>query len=393
MARLEDCAAKEGSPFIEAVLEFLASPDGSALTDLLRQLLNSCMLAERQKHLQAAPYERTEERQGHANGFKDKTVKTRLGEITFSIPQVREGGFTPQSLEEGLRSERALKVALAEMYVQGVSTRKVAAITEKLCGFELSSTQVSRAAAELDGVLKAWRERPLAECPYLYLDARYEQVRVDGQVRDVAVLVAVGVGTDGKRQVLGVSVSLSEAEVHWRTFLQSLQQRGLGGVKLIVSDDHSGLKAARLSVFGGVPWQRCQFHLQQNAGAYVPKVEMRKEAAKDIRAVFNAPDRAEADALLKRAVQKYEKTASRLSEWIETNLPEGLTVFAFPEAHRRLLRTTNGVERSINQEIRRRTRVARLFPNEASCLRLVSALLMEISEDWQTGKAYLTFSD
>jgi putative transposase len=393
MARLEDCAAKEGSPFIEAVLEFLASPDGSALTDLIRQLLNSCMLAERQKHLQAAPYERTEERQGHSNGFKDKTVKTRLGEITFSIPQVREGGFTPKSLEDGLRSERALKVALAEMYVQGVSTRKVAAITEKLCGFELSSTQVSRAAAELDGVLKAWRERPLAECPYLYLDARYEQVRVDGQVRDVAVLVAVGVGTDGKRQVLGVSVSLSEAEVHWRTFLQSLQQRGLGGVKLIVSDDHSGLKAARLSVFGGVPWQRCQFHLQQNAGAYVPRVEMRKEVARDLRAVFNAPDRAEADALLKRAVQKYEKTASRLSEWIETNLPEGLTVFSFPESHRRLLRTTNGVERSINQEIRRRTRVARLFPNEASCLRLISALLMEISEDWQTGKAYLTFSD
>ena len=392
MAQLEDCAAKEGSPFIEAVLEFLSSPNGSALTDLLRQLLNSCMLLERERHLRAAPYERTEERQGHANGFKDKTVKTRLGEITFSVPQVREGGFAPHSLEEGLRSERALKLALAEMYVQGVSTRKVAAITEKLCGFELSSTQVSRAAAELDGVLAAWRERPLGECPYLYLDARYEQVRVDGQVRDVAVLVAVGVDTDGKRQVLGVSVSLSEAEVHWRTFLQSLHGRGLSGVKLVVSDDHCGLKAARRAVFGGVPWQRCQFHLQQNAGAYVPKVEMRKEVANDIRAVFNAPDRAEADALLKRAVQKYEKTAPKLSGWMEMNLPEGLCVFSFPEPHRRLLRTTNGVERSINQEIRRRTRVARLFPNEASCLRLVSALLMEISEEWQTGKAYLTFS-
>lgn len=393
MARLEDCAAKEGSPLLEAVLEFLSSPNGSLLTDLLRQLLNGCMLVERQQHLQAAPYERTEERQGHANGFKEKTVKTRMGEITFSVPQVREGGFSPRSLEEGLRSERALKLALAEMYVQGVSTRNVTAITERLCGFEVSSAQVSRAAAELDGVLSAWRERPLAECPYLFLDARYEQVRVDGQVRDVAVLVAVGVDRDGRRQVLGVSVSLSEAEVHWRTFLGSLQERGLCGVKLVVSDDHCGLKAARLSVFGGVPWQRCQFHLQQNAQAYVPKGEMKAEVARDIRSVFNAPDRAEADALLRRAIQKYEKTASKLSGWMETNLPEGLTVFSFPESHRRLIRTTNGVERSINQEVRRRTRVARLFPNEASCLRLVSALLMEISEDWQTGKAYLTFSD
>ena len=164
-------------------------------------------------------------------------------------------------------------------------------------------------------------------------------------------------------------------------------------MKLVISDDPSGLKAARLAVFGGVPWQRCQFHLQQNAQAYVPKQERKAEVARDIRPVFNAPDRAEADALLRRIVQKYEKTASKLSDRMEQNLPEGLTVFSFPEAHRRLIRTTNGVERSINQEVRRRTRVARLFPNEASCLRLVSALLMEISEDWQTGKAYLTFFD
>jgi transposase-like protein len=310
MAHLEDCATQEGSPLIEAVLEFLSSPNGSVLADLVRQLLNGCMLVERQQRLRAAPHERTPERQGHANGFKEKTEKTRLGEITFSVPQVREGGFTPRSLENGLRSERALKLALAEMYVQGVSTRKVAAITEQLCGFEVSSAQVSRAAADLDEALRSWRERPLGECPYLFLDARYESVRVDGQVRDVAVLVAVGVGRDGKRQVLGVSVSLSEAEVHWRGFLRGLQQRGLSGVELITSDDHSGLKAARLSVFGGVPWQRCQFHLQQNAQAYVPRQEMKAEVARDIRAVFNAPDRAEAETLLRRVVQKYEKTAS-----------------------------------------------------------------------------------
>jgi len=393
MASLEDCAKWEGSPLTEMVLRLLSSENGSVLTELLRQLLNSCLLLERQQHLQAEPHEGTPERRGHSNGFKEKTVKTRLGEITFSVPQVREGGFHPQSLEVGLRSERALKLALAEMYVQGVSTRKVAAITEQLCGFEVSSTQVSRAAQALDETLCIWRERPLGVFPYLFLDARYEKVRVDGQVRDAAVLIAVGVGGDGKRQVLGVSVSLSEAEVHWRTFLQSLQQRGLCGVKLITSDDHCGLKAARLCVFGGVPWQRCQYHLQQNAQAYVPKQEMKKEVARDIRAIFNAADRTESTELLQRVVQKYQKTASHLSRWMEENLPEGLTVFAFPESHRRLLRTNNGVERAINQEIRRRTRVARLFPNEASCLRLVTALVMEISEEWQTGKAYLTFTD
>ena len=393
MASLEDCAIQEGSPLIERVLQLLTTESGSVLSELLRQLLNGCLLLERQQHLQADPYERTPERAGHANGFKEKTATTRLGEITFSVPQVREGGFHPKSLEVGLRSERALKVALAEMYVQGVSTRKVAAITEQLCGFEVSSAQVSRAAQELDETLSSWRERPLDLFPYLFLDARYEKVRVEGQVRDAAVLIAVGVGTDGKRQVLGVSVSLSEAEVHWRSFLKRLVERGLGGVKLITSDDHGGLKAARLSVFGGVPWQRCQYHLQQNAQAYVPKQEMKKEAARDIRAIFNAADLTEAQEMLRRIVQKYEKTASKLSQWMETNLPEGLRVFAFPESHRRLLRTNNGVERAINQEIRRRTRVARLFPNEASCLRLVTALVMEISEEWQTGKAYLSFTE
>ncbi|MBA3468452.1 MAG: IS256 family transposase, partial [Herpetosiphonaceae bacterium] len=212
----------------------------------------------------------------------------------------------------------------------------------------------------------------------------------DGQVRDAAVLIATGVDRAGRRQVLGVSVSLSEQEVHWRQFLQGLVARGLAGVQLVVSDAHSGLQAARRAVFGGVPWQRCQFHLQQNAGAYVPRQEQRAEVAADIRAIFTALNRHEADTLLAKTVQKYAKTAPRLSTWLETAIPEGLTVFAFPAAHRRLLRTTNGVER-LNKEIRRRTRVVSIFPNEASCLRLISAILMEISEEWETGKTYLAF--
>ena len=207
---------------------------------------------------------------------------------------------------------------------------------------------------------------------------------------DAAVLIATGVDVDGKRHILGVSVAASEHEAHWRTFLQNLVARGVCGVTLIVSDAHSGLQAARRAVFGGVPWQRCQFHLQQNAQAYVPRQEMKAEVAAAIRAIFNAPNRVEADALLAKTVQQYAKTASKLASWLETTLPDGLTVFAFPEAHRRLIRTTNMVER-LNKEIRRRTRVVGIFPNEASCLRLVSALLMEINDDWIAGKTYLTF--
>jgi len=241
-------------------------------------------------------------------------------------------------------------------------------------------------------VLEAWRTRPLAAYPYVYLDARYEKVRQDGQVRDAAVLIASGVDPSGKRAILGVSVALSEQEVHWRTFLQGLVARGLRGVQLLISDAHGGLKAARLAVFGGVPWQRCQFHLHQNAQAYVPRQELKQEVAAAIRAIFNAPHLNAAKRLLAETVQQYRGIAPKLAAWMEENLPEGLMVFAFPEAHRRLIRTTNGLER-LNQEIRRRTRVARLFPNEASCLRLVTAVVMEISEEWETGKAYLTFRE
>ena len=357
------------------------------LPDLIRIFLNATMKTEREQHLQAKEYERNESRKGYANGYKPKTVKTRLGEITFSVPQVREGGFYPSVLEKGLRSERALTIALAEMYVQGVSTRKVKAITEQLCGIEVSSMQVSRAAMQLDEVLQQWRERPLGETRYLFLDARYEKVRESGQIRDAAVLIASGITPEGERQVLGVSVSLSEHEIHWKSFLQGLKDRGLKGIKLVTSDAHMGLGAARRAVFGSVPWQRCQFHLQQNAGAYVPRQSMRAGVAADIRNIFNAPDRAMAERLLQMAIQKYAVSAPRLSAWLEENIPEGLTMFDFPLEHRRFIRTTNGLER-VNREIRRRTKVIGIFPNQASCLRLVSAVLMEISEEWQIGKKY-----
>jgi len=365
----------------------LAEKGLEAVPELLRVLINNAMQAERSKYLQAEEYERSDDRKGHANGYKPKTVKTRMGEITFSVPQVREGGFYPAALEKGLRSERALVITLAEMYIQGVSTRKVKAITEQLCGVEISAMQVSRAVAQLDAVLQEWRERPLGEMTYLYVDARYEKVRQSGQVRDAAVLMATGITPKGERQVLGVSVSLSEHESHWKSFLKGLKDRGMKDVKLVISDDHEGLGAARRAVLGSVPWQRCHFHLQQNAGAYAPKQAMRMEVAADIRSMFNAPDRKTAEEFLQAAIQKYAVSAPRLSAWLEENLSEGFTVFDFPLEHRKSIRTTNSLER-VNKEIRRRTRVVGVFPNEASCLRLISALLMEISEEWQIGKHY-----
>jgi transposase-like protein len=372
----------------EEIVEQIAANGMDYLPELIRTMINTAMQIERQRYLKAGLYERNEDRQGHANGYKDKTVRTRVGEITFAVPQVREGGFYPEALEKGLRSERALTLTLAEMYIQGVSTRKVAAILERMCGSGVTSSTVSQAARELDEKLEQWRNSPLEEMVYLYLDARYEKVRQDGQIRDAAVLVAVGVGLSGHRKVLGVSISLGEQEVHWRAFLESLLKRGLRGVKLVISDDHSGLKAARQAVLGGIPWQRCQFHLQQNAQAYVPRKDMQSEVAGDIRDIFNAPNRSKAEEYLKTAVGKYQKTASKLANWMENNIPEGLTVFSFPAAHRRLIRTTNGLER-LNREIKRRTRVVSIFSNEAACLRLVSAILMETSDEWEGGKIYL----
>lgn len=381
---------QDQSNVVDRVVQLLAEHGFEGMAAAIETLMNEAMKLERAEVLGAGPYERSAGRRGYANGYKPKSVNSRLGRLELQVPQTRDVEFYPSALERGERSERALKLAVAEMYVQGVSTRKVAAITQELCGLDVTSSQVSRATAVLDQELDAWRNRPLDRTPYLILDARYEKVRHGGSVRDCAVLLAIGITPDGKRSILGVSVSLSEAEVHWRDFLSSLIARGLHGVELIVSDAHEGLKAARKACFNGVPWQRCQFHLQQNAMQYVPKVHMRLEVAADLRAVYDAPDRKEADRQLELAVTKYEKSAPKLAEWITDNVPQGLAVFALPPAHRRKLRTTNQLER-LNKEIKRRTRVATLFPNEASLLRLASAVLVETSEEWETGKTYLKF--
>jgi transposase-like protein len=375
---------------IREAVQALAENGFDGMAQAMELLLNECMKVERQQALGVGPYQRGEARRGQANGFKPKQLKTRVGPLNLQVPQVRGASFYPKALERGSRSEKALRLALAEMYVQGVSTRKVSQITEELCGCEISSSDVSRATALLDEELAKWRNRPLGCVKYLILDARYEKVREAGCVRDCALLVAIGIDEEGRRSVLGVSVSLSEAEVHWRDFLKSLLARGLHGLELIVSDAHAGLKEARLACLGSVPWQRCQFHLLHNALAHVPKEELKRDVVADVQGVLDAPDLPAAEERLQRVVRKYEKSAPKLAAWLEANVPEGLTILRLPPSHRRRLRTTNMLER-LNRELKRRTRVATLFPNEASLLRLATAVLVEVSEEWETGKRYVTF--
>ncbi len=377
---------------LDLVMELLIDNGFESFADVLRLLLNEVMKIERDHALGAALYERSEQRKGYANGYKPRTVDTRMGRLRVEVPQVRGGvDFYPSALERGCRSERALKLAIAEMYVKGISTRRVNDVLEKMCGLDISSSQVSRVAKLLDDQLENWRNRPLGDYPYMVLDAHYEKVRQNGSVVGCAVLTAIGIGTDGRREILGVSVSLSEAETHWRGFLKSLKQRGLSAVKFVVSDDHDGLKAALNAELTGVLWQRCQCHLQRNAVRYVPKVAMRSRVAEDLRDIFNAKDMPDAQGRLQKCVEKYSKSAPKLSAWMEENVPEGLAVFALPVGHRRRMRTTNMLER-LHEEIKRRTRVARLFPNEASLLRLVSAIEMEISDEWTAGNRYLTMT-
>ena len=370
------------------LLKVLTDHGYSGMLEIFQTLLNEAAKIERSEALRATPYERAEERTGYANGFKDKTVYTRMGAVKLKIPQVRGLEFYPGCIEKGTRSERALKLAVAEMYVQGVSTRKVQKITEELCGFEISSTQVSNLSKLLDEELEQFRNRPLGRYKYVYLDALYEKVRHQGLVRDWAVLIATGVNEDGKREIIGISTSLSEAEVHWRCFLESLCQRGLTGVELIISDDHSGLKKARKAVFPAVKFQRCYFHLAQNAQHYSPKKSMNGEIADAVREVFNETSLENAEQRLKRVAERYQQKAPKFAEWFEQNAPESFTYFNFPKDHWRKIRTNNNQER-LNREIRRRTRVVSIFPNEPACIRLITAILQEMHEDCSTGKIYL----
>ncbi|MBT4879491.1 MAG: IS256 family transposase [Alphaproteobacteria bacterium] len=358
------------------------------ITLTLEHLLNELMVTQRKEHLNVEPYERSFERQDQANGFKPKQFNTRMGKLNLRVPQTRHTDFYPACIEKGLRSERALFCAIAEMYIQGVSTRKVTRILDKMCGCQVSSTQVSRITTKLDEDVSEWRNRPLGLFTHLMMDARYEKIRYGGKVRDCAVIWATGIREDGKREVLGVTVALSEAEIFWRDFLKSLTERGLHGVAYIVSDDHSGLKKALKSVFPNVAWQRCQTHLARNAQDYVSQTANKDPVAHDLRDIFLSSSAASAQDRLNQFRSQWAQSEPKLSAWAESNIPQGFAAFELPSHHRKHLRTTNPVER-INQELKRRSTVVRIFPNEAACLRLMSAILLEYHDDWVSGRTVL----
>ena len=377
---------------IEALMEQLIANGSEDMGVVFASLFDLAMRIERERFLGAEHYERTSQRRGYANGTKPKRLDTPAGSLTVNVPKTagHDEPFYPASLERGRRATRAVMLAVAEMYVKGVSTRDAEAVMKEFGIESLSSSQVSRATKLLDDELSAWRNRSLGEVRYLIVDARYEKARFGGVVRDVAVLSAIGIGPDERRRVLGVSCALSEAEVHWRAFLESLQKRGMQGVQFVVSDDHSGLQAARKAVLGGATWQRCQFHLAQNAIHHAPNMVIRKRIGAELRHIWNAPNLDTANENLHRLVKSYRDTAPKLAGWLEDNVPEGLAVFTLPEHHRRRLCTSNPIERGIQQELKRRTRKIRVFPNTESLERLVSAVLVEIDDKWASAeKAYI----
>ncbi len=369
--------------------------DPGFLREIVERVLQELLEAEMSEHIGAAPYERSENRTGHRNGHKPRTLRTRVGTLNLLVPQDREGTFSTRLFVRYQRNEKALVLALMEMYVEGVSTRKVKDVTEALCGTSFSKSLVSSLAGRLDAELEAWRNRRLeAEAyPYLFVDARYEKVRVGHRIVSQGVLIVSGMrAPDGLREILGVEVSDTESETSYQEIFRSLKRRGLSGVELVVSDDHEGLKAAVLRHFQGASWQRCQVHYARNLLGKVG-VGRRKELAADLRAIFAATSREEALGMASSVADRWrEKGNEKVAEHIEEHIEECLSCLAFPESHRRRIRTTNGQER-LNQEIKRRTRVVRIFPNRESCLRLVTALCVEQSEEWVTGRRYLDMRD
>jgi putative transposase len=368
--------------------------DPDFLRGIVERVAQQLLEAEMTEHIGAAPYERSATRSGHRNGYKPRTLRTRVGTLNLLIPQDREGTFSTRLFSRYQRNEKALVLALMEMYVEGVSTRKVKEVTEALCGTSFSKSLVSSLAGSLDAELEAWRSRRLeaASYPYLFVDARYEKVRTDHKVVNQGVLIVSGVRDDGLRELLGVEVTDTESEATYQELFRSLKRRGLSGVQLVISDDHEGLKSAIARHFQGASQQRCQVHYARNLLGMVGAAR-RKELASDLRAIFAAPDRKQALQIAASVAEKWRKKGNeKVAEHLEEQIEECLSCLAFPESHHRRIRTTNGLER-LNQEIKRRSRVVRIFPNERSCLRLVTALAVEQSEEWITGRRYLDMGE
>ena len=355
---------------------------------LLQTVVQEVLEAEMTEALQAEKNERTANRVGYRSGYYDRKFVTRVGLLELRVPQDRSGRFSTELFERYQRSEKALVAALAEMYVQGVSTRKVKAITEELCGHSFSASAISDATARLDGALTAFAERRLEEAyPYLILDARYERIREGGAIQSQAVLVAIGVDWEGRRQVLGVELANRESRSSWRDFLLALKRRGLFGVEFVVSDNHEGLKAAIREVLPEAVWQRCYVHFLRNALDYVPR-KVDDDCLMELRWFYDRRDLAEVRRDIAQWLTKWQAKYPKLTSWVEENVEETLTYYRLPLPHHKHMKSTNMLER-LNQELKRRTLVVRIFPNAASCLRLVRALAVEIHEGWLEATRYL----
>jgi putative transposase len=369
-------------------LQEIFGANKDSLKELLREVLQEVLEQEMTDTLGAEKGERSPGRLGYRSGYYDRALVTRVGKLELRIPQDRQGHFSTQIFERYQRSEKALVSALAEMYIQGVSTRKVKAITEELCGHAFSASAISAVNKTMDESLERFAKRPLEEAyPYLVLDARYEKVRQDGVIRSQAVQIAIGINDEGRRQILAVELANRESQTSWKDVLLALKSRGLRGVEFVVSDDHPGLKRAIAEVFPEAVWQRCYVHFLRNARDHLPRKAV-DDCMQELRWLYDRRDLAEAQKDLVQWLERWGQKYPKLCEWVEENIGETLTFYQLPLQHHKHLKSTNMLER-FNEEIKRRTRVVRIFPNEASCLRLIRALAVETHEDWLEANRYL----
>jgi putative transposase len=371
-----------------AELKQIAQDQPDLLRPLIQAVLQEVLETEMDEALRAGKHERSAERLGYRSGYYQRRLITRVGQLELRVPQDRQGHFSTAVFERYQRSEKALVAALAEMYVQGVSTRKVKAITEELCGHEFGADSISQINQRLDGELQRWAQRQLdEEYPYLIVDARYEKVREDGVIRSRAVLVALGINWEGRRRVLAVELAQRESATSWKDFLVALKARGLTGVLLAISDDHPGLKKAITEVLPEAAWQRCYVHFLRNALDYLPR-KANDDCLLELRWLYDRRDLEEARRDLAAWLARWQERYPKLCLWVEANIEETFTFYRRPREHHKHLKSTNLLER-LNEELKRRTHVIRIFPNEASCLRLVRALAVEQHEEWLEGARYL----
>jgi putative transposase len=362
--------------------------DRDLLKAIVEEVLQQVLEAEMEEALQAGKSERTTSRLGYRSGYYSRTLVTRVGKIALRVPQDRQGRFRTEVFERYQRSEKALVAAMMEMYLQGVSTRKVKTITEELCGHEFSSSTISRVVQQLDAELDKFARRRLEEpYPYLILDARYEKVREDGSVRSQAVLVAIGINWEGRRNILAIELASRESASSWKELLISLKQRSLKGVEFVVSDDHPGLRRAIAEVLPEAVWQRCYVHFLRNALDYLPR-KADDDCLQELRWIYDRRDLREARQDLAAWLAKWGKRYAKLCAWVEENIEETFSFYRLPRQHHKNLKSTNMLERFM-EEIKRRTLVVRIFPNGAACLRLIRALAAETHEDWIEAMQYL----